>query len=699
MSVGAAVKLRPVLVHAPGAVALRVNLGLLLFGLLALTIVINFFAGRPAFRGQIDATKTRAYSLIPASRELIAGLEGQWTIALVMDEQRADRSMRRQIDEVLSRYTKANPNLKVLRVDPSDPSTMANYDAMLAELQRIYGPAILEYDQALDQGVAAFKSLQLFAQEQAGLLGSVVTRLRPDDPLRSPIEQRISVLGLLADQGELVLSEVAKARQTDSARPIADYETARSILSQALSQWAGEVDDLGRLIGRWLERPDAKPSLNRSAASTREEFSHLASNLAEAAEPLKRLPPMELSAIGQQLAQGEGAVILAPTRAAVIPSQQLFPRSNIRQREDGGVTFDQRFRGEQLISAAIRSLTVPVMPLVVFVHAEEGSLMRQRDKQADLLGVASMLQSSRFEIAEWRMADPASQRPATGPGQAIVWIIVAPPARKGIEIAPPERDLLATAQELVAEGQSVMLSLYPSLLHKLAQSDPWAKLAEPLGISADTSKVIYHAETTSDGRREAQRALTMQDFEKENAIGRAIDGQLAYFALPVPLQAPESPGVTHSVIAAVGPEENSWLESDWSAAPSTIREPTDAQRIGTLPIVVAAQRDAGAGRAGQRAIVVGSGGWMLTYIADVVTSVGGDRVALVYPGNHELLLASVAWLAGMDDLIAASPITQEISRLRGVTPAARTFWFWTLVVIVPLLCVGLGAVVTVVRRI
>jgi hypothetical protein len=117
-----------------------------------------------------------------------------------------------------------------------------------------------------------------------------------------------------------------------------------------------------------------------------------------------------------------------------------------------------------------------------------------------------------------------------------------------------------------------------------------------------------------------------------------------------------------------------------------------------MPLVIAAERESPTGNAKQRMMLVGSGGWMLTWAADGVTPIGGDRVALIHPGNHELMLASVAWLSGMDDLIAASPVSQEVPRLRGVTPQVRTMWFWIAVIIAPAMCVAMGAVVAIVRR-
>jgi hypothetical protein len=74
-----------------------------------------------------------------------------------------------------------------------------------------------------------------------------------------------------------------------------------------------------------MERPDTDAALRSQAAEAQKESARLAMNLARAADPLKSLPPMELGIIGEQLAMGEGAVILSPSKAAVIPARQLFP--------------------------------------------------------------------------------------------------------------------------------------------------------------------------------------------------------------------------------------------------------------------------------------------------------------------------------------------------------------------------------------
>ena len=98
------------------------------------------------------------------------------------------------------------------------------------------------------------------------------------------------------------------------------------------------------------------------------------------------------------------------------------------------------------------------------------------------------------------------------------------------------------------------------------------------------------------------------------------------------------------------------------------------------------------GGAPQRLLVVGSGPWMLTNVADVAVSAGGDRISLLHPGNHELMMASVAWLAGEDQLVAQGPLSQEVARLRGIGDAQLQMVGWLLTAVLPgvVLLIGIG---------
>ncbi len=677
------------------------NLAGFLLGVVALAVVVNFFAQRPGLRIQADSTKTRAYSLSPQTELLLAGLEGEWTIAIVLAADSADRAVRRQVDEVLDRYRQASDRLSVVRVDPTDPRTLDAYEELLARLRSIYRDRIEQYEKALDEGRRAVEELTVFLQQQAGELRTLRRSLEEESPARGELDQVLGVFALSMPQAGQVLAELDEALEVSDLRPLADYEAARSVLAAALGGWANELYQVVQLFDGWKQRPELEALLRQLLSTRRDEYEWRAQQLALVADPLKFLEPLELAAIGRQLQRGEAGIVIGPRGARVIPSSQLFPALNLRGRGGGQVTFDQRFRGEQMISAAIRSLLVDHMPMVVFVHGQDQSMLGRRSQNVDLLGPAQILRAGRYEVAEWIVGQ--SEPPTPAARQPVVWVVVPPPIIEKRSLAPAEAELalIDAAAELVARGEPVLLSFCPSPFVRPGQPDPWQKVTAPLGIAVDSSRVVYERLRDQAGNAVNQRVLQVTDFEPGHAVATAVHGLQASFDLPLAVRSaePAPPGVSHDVIAAIEPAENRWLERDWLRNPAALDGPDESQRFETaLAIVVAGERIGAVEGGVPRFVVVGAGGWLLSYVADVVVAMGGQRVVLVNPGNYELLLAAVAWLAGHDELIAPSPVSRQVARLSGITPGVQVLWRWIAIVLAPGAWLALGTAVWFVRR-
>lgn len=669
------------------------NAALFLVSALAILLVVDHLAFRPGLRSRIDATRTRAYTLSPQTMDLLGQLEGDWTIALVFAERDVDSAIRQQVDEVLRRYGAARPDLDLIQIDPTDPADLPAYDALLGRLRSLEGDRIAAYESALDDGVAAFRELQLFAQRQAGQLQTLRGSITPTAPARQTVEQQLALMSLMADEGGQVLDLVASARRISDEQPIPDYETARSVLGAALSQWADELLESALAFGEWTSDPDAPPVLGRFASTAQDEYRRFAGELARAADPLVTLEPLELARIGRRLAQGEVGLVIGPDRATVIPTEQLFPSVSARESAGGAVTFDRRFRGEQIISAAIRSLLIESLPAVVFVHAEDASMLRERGQRMDLVGAQALLESARIETAEWNPA--RGERPARPPDEPTVWIIIPPTQRQGLELSANERALLRTAEQLIEEGEPVILNLYPSLRPRYDQADPWTVAAAQLGVEADTAQVLVETVQLEPNRHQYQLAQTLRDFSVDHPIGAAVNGQQAAFVFPLPVRPKaDSAGASVSVLASIEPELNRWLDDEWSSRiGAETAEPIRGPGLdGPMPLVAAVERRSPEGAGLQRALVVGSGGWLLSRNIDAITPLGEGRVVLTNPGNQELLISSVYWLAGFDDLIAASPISRQAARLHDIDRDATIRWAVISTLIVPavILLIGLG---------
>jgi hypothetical protein len=115
------------------------------------------------------------------------------------------------------------------------------------------------------------------------------------------------------------------------------------------------------------------------------------------------------------------------------------------------------------------------------------------------------------------------------------------------------------------------------------------------------------------------------------------------------------------------------LADDWKGDGDGVREVPEGSALAeAVPVAVVAQRSDGSRTA--RAALVASGGWMLSGIADFSDQLGGGRTALRNPGNRELLLSLVAWLAERDDLLDAGLSGREVSRIEGLGSVAARAW-------------------------
>lgn len=650
-------------------------------------IAINDILMQPDYRARIDATKSRAYSLSPRSQQLLSSLEGDWGITVVMVDAETDPAVVRQIDEVLERYAEAAPSMEVRRIDPSMPGALTDYDRLLMDLRDREADAITAFEAAVEAARWEFQELVAFAAPTADWIDRLVTREGDQAETIRDIEAIASALRLLGQQGHLVLEAVAEAMTLDDGAPLPDLEAARSILEQGLSRWAMELQAAARRIDR-IDRvgPEQLQELARLSNAVSTE----ATALAIAADTLAQLEPLELARIAGRLREGEAAIIVGPDRAMAIPASQLFA-SNLQQDDVGSVRVDQRFRGEQLLSSAIRSMQQDTMPAVVFVHGDEVSRLDAHPQQADVTGIAGLLEAARIEVVEWPVT--LGPQPAFPAGTPVVWVVLPPSERIGFEIGASERRLLEAAAHLIEQGEPVLVNLYPSFLPRYGQADPWASLVSGLGLQADTGSVLLQETIDGQGELAVQMFQQLTEFPASHAVSAALNGQNLALPLPVPLRPADPDDASLQVVATIEPAADRWLENQWT--PSLDLGPVrqgDQQLVDPVDVVYAVERAVEGRDADQRLLVVGSGPWMLTNVADVAVSAGGDRISLLHPGNHELMMASVAWLAGEDELVAQGPLSQEVARLRGIGDAQLQVVGWLLTVILPgaVLLIGIG---------
>ena len=330
----------------------------------------------------------------------------------------------------------------------------------------------------------------------------------------------------------------------------------------------------------------------------------------------------------------------------------------------------------------------------MFVHSGAPGLLRPAADRGDLAAAADALRGARFEVREWIPGDGA--QPAATPGRPIVWILVPPAFRDGTDESPRERDLLAAARRIVAQGEPVLLSVGPSLLPLLGQADPWAQLIAGRGLSAQTGRTVLEVVPVGPERAETTAVQFTVAGEAESAIGRAIDGQRLRLDRPVPLEA-SGPGAQR--VVSVEPSAERWVEDDWRRDQrSRLAAPASKRLAAPVPVVLASEVPGRGAGDRARAVLVGSPTWMTTAVADAADALGGGRAALRNPGNRDLLVNAVAWLAGREDLLVGSGAGREVGRLPRLSRPTLAAVGTVEAFAVPAAVAALGAWVVVRRR-
>lgn len=682
-----------------GRTAARFEVALFAIGAFVAALAVAALFARPSLRYEFDATKTRAYSLAPSTESLLRTLSGDWRVALLVSEERADPASLRRVDEVLDRMHAAAPSLAAERIDPDGLASATAYERLLEDLTAANRPTIDRWDPALASAIAGYASLKEFARAELPRLRQVLAALSKENAKDAPAREQIERLaGGLAQLTELdgqesegraggsFIDAVRDLLKTGAERPLPDWDGARSTLVANDRLWSDQLATAASLCGQWARNSSLAPALITYARSAEARFEAQATERRAEQYALEELPPLDLGDIGRVIGQGEAAVIMGPRGAIAIPSWQIVPQQAARSGR-ATLGFDFAGRAEQVLAGAIRSLTVPSMPMVVFVHAEPSSVLAPKADRNDLSAMADALKTARYSVREWAVT--VSDRPAPPKGQRVVWVVVPPLKREGLQLSERERKLLDATRQLISTGQPVMVTFARNLLPLFGQRDPWDAVAAQLGVTVATGKVILELVPISEDRSEVQPWQPVEEANRAHPVGAALDGQAAVFNHPTPIGLGESATGT-TVIASIAPSSNRWLEDDWREDARATKSVPDAKRFtAPQPIVVAIERRDPGTNQEQRAVVVGSGGWMLSAVADVTQSLGGNRFALASPGNRELMVSSVAWLSGEPALVdaAGGASGREVARIGAISDGVRAMWL-------ALLAGGMPATVT-----
>ena len=244
----------------------------------------------------------------------------------------------------------------------------------------------------------------------------------------------------------------------------------------------------------------------------------------------------------------------------------------------------------------------------------------------------------------------------------------------------------------LTEGQGALVMFAADPMAMMGGPDPLKALVEDWGIKPQTDRQILRRMVLSDRTETADSTIMINNWPDGLAVTKALSGMQGVFPRPCPLQidSGKDKQVKHYVLAEAQTGQL-WAETDMFSETPRYDASKAAEKF---TIATAAEKDKG------RLIVVADAFWA----SDQVTTYGyfGRGTASItgaqFPANAELFTNSVYWLAGLDQLIAASARTQDIRRIDAMSPGGLATVRWGLPLAMSLITVCAGIGVWIMRR-
>jgi hypothetical protein len=205
----------------------------------------------------------------------------------------------------------------------------------------------------------------------------------------------------------------------------------------------------------------------------------------------------------------------------------------------------------------------------------------------------------------------------------------------------------------------VLLLASPSVAAAMGMPDPWAGMLRAQGLEARSGSMVVQLAARSETDRQLRTTLECIGRGSHAAAG-LLRGRVSWPA-PVPL-ALGSEGIWRcEPVAVVQGDPSLWIEDD----PRVISKGADQVPAGkglaagsVVPVLAVSEGE------GRRVALAGGVAWALSSSAGVADA----RGALLHPGNRDLLVATVRWLA-RDEIASVERAATGRSLVSGVRAA------------------------------
>lgn len=692
-----------------------------------------------------DLSSTRAHSLSPQTRRVLARLNAPLTLAAVFQDDGVAGSelaaaRRRNLEDLMEEYARANGQITARSVNVgAQLGAQGGVDALAKEVA----------DRFQKETHALRLSLEHAHAELANLEGALANAAPPLARLaeasfareRDQVQARTVSNTIVLLRQKLTLR--IKEAKAGLARPMPDYLRLQQAADDLAVAAFTDLQACRRTLENTLE-PGAKNLDDRSAAIDGSAALKAAIPLCQKADGILRSAavPAAYEEARRALATGESLVVLTPHRARVVPGSRLFRRVTDSLARSGATATDtgrEQFTGEEQITGALVSLAQVTPPRVVFLQGDTGYALNQNGGEGMKPGLfqamADRLAAMDFQVSEINVWSPRALDEKGEPrglqaeqgDQRTVWVMCPfrePSLKQAASISMDSRaKTCAFLEKKLAQGDAALILLQHDPLPDPERTQvadqalgkasanahhPVFDLLKRHGIEARLWEVLAHEEQEPGLQPVPVITAHVQNYPQGTALAKAVEGLSLRLEAPMPLRAavPLPAGTwVHELVAlrlprlyALGYDA---LHGDGSRA-------FNAATATPYAAVALSSEDA----KGARLIAVGDPMWATDakttfgFHPDLAPAALGGAVGMTttpggtaaWPGNAELFVNSIYWLAHQEDLIAPGARSQDVRRIGPMTPLKSTALRWLLLAGLPGLAAAAGIAVALRRR-
>ncbi len=671
-----------------------------------IVVAINFIVDR-AFRRlaahspgairlvRFDLTATRRYSLSPQTLKVLRGLEGDYEIVTMFRDTNIHVE---RVRDLVEEYGAYSDKLQIEQLNPAQPvQTDRFYHSLLSRFEKDLAPL----QTAIQVGQAALLNV---TRDIATSNMKLKAAIEAPDLTNQATKQDLSQVMVAFQRLESDSTTIGSEFDTALEQPLPSYDAIRSDIANYLSQIEGKL--LGAAIERFehaLKVDDTPNGVQNKLLEVIEVLKAARQRTQDALSNIQFADPIDAyEQVRSTLISQESIAILSPNQVRVIPIQEMFRELPPEMAGESGQR-ELGFIGEERLTGVLVSMSLVHPPMVVFIQTDSSRpAIGPRGGQCEF--VAQRLRSASIRVEQWNPAGrqsqfgqqtPPSPPPEAEAGQKIVWIVLPfPPPNP----SNPMSFMASGAKQKVADhlkdrlaagdGAMLILSVEPAM--GFGEGNPLLNLLEDWGIEAQIDRLVMRQVQLPDRKIANMIRFDITQWPTGSPITAALSGMPAMFVQtsPIVIKEDTKQPTTHTPLVVLH-GKRLWANNNLTSPDQIQSAPMDeTQRSDRFDVAVAAEQG------NQRLIVVTDPIWAM----DQVTTLGplgpgtANLLGAIYPGNAELFVNSVYWLGQLDELIAASPRSQDIRRIASMSDAERTGWKIFLLVGMPamVLLVGMG---------